>query len=135
VTDVVACTVGHRKFAFNGPEMLEEIAREIDILLALRCDIVLSHVIIPADLPAYRAILRERGLRYMIFVLQPQYAAVVARAEQRRVFPSPTAEEWIRHFYEAVGGFVPDDDVVIFDNSEVSPGEAAVQILDWYQKR
>jgi len=119
--------------AFNGPEMLQEIAFEIDLLLALHRDIVLSQVIIPSDLPTYRTMFQQRKLCYRIFVLQPQYATAVARSQQRTVFQSPTLVEWVKHFHDAMACFQPEDDVEIFDNTDLSVEASAAQIWQSYQ--
>ena len=129
VMDVIAFRSGLKRIAFNGVEMLQEIALEIDILLALQQDIVLSHVVIPEDLPAYREMFRRRGLQYRIFVLQPRYSMAVSRSQARRNHPTLTAEEWVKHFHDAMGGFIPEDDVVIVDNSDLSVEESAESIL------
>lgn len=130
--DVIRHKLGITRCAFNSMEVLQEIALEIDILLALGKDIVLSQVIIPQDLPTYREMFRSRGLRYKIFVLQPQYMTAVSRSKKRNCFPSTTLEEWIKHFHDAMHDFTPKDDVVIFDNTALSVEESAERIIQLF---
>lgn len=133
VRDVVRYKYGRTDFAFNGVEMVQEIAQEIDILLALQKDIVLSHVILPEDLHIYREMFLVRGLCYKIFVLQPQYAAAVSRSKERRGFPSPTPQDWVKHFHDAMCSYRPECDVVIFDNTYLSVEASAEKILQHCQ--
>lgn len=129
--DVIRHKHGITRFAFNGIEMLQEIECEIDILLSLRQNIVLSHVIIPSDLPAYREMFRSRGMNYTVFVLQPQYTVAVLRSRERNVFQTITGEEWVKHFHAAMNDFIPEDDVVILDNSELDVEASVEKILQF----
>lgn len=129
VMDVIRHKSGVARVAFNGTELLKEIEDEIDMLLALQQDIVLAHVIIPDDLPRYRRMFRSRGLHYKLCVLQPEYAAAVTRSRTRTSFQTLTDETWVRHFHQAMMGFQPDEDVLIFVNTACSAEESAEKIL------
>lgn len=133
VRDVLQHKYGRGGFAFNGVEMVQEIAQEIDILLALQKDIVLSHVIVPEDLHIYREMFLQRGLHYKIFVLQPRYAAAVSRSEERHGYQPPTAQEWVKHFHDAMRNYISECDVVIFDNTDLSVRASTEMILQLYQ--
>ena len=132
VSDVIRHKYGITRFAFNGIEMLREIEHEIDILLSLKQNIVLSHIITPGDLPAYREMFRSRGLNYIVFVLQPRYPMAVMRSRERNVFQTITSEEWVKHFHDAMDDFMPEDDVVILDNSEFDAEICVEKILQLY---
>ncbi len=135
VSNVVSYKSGGARVEFNSVEILQEIGYEIDILLALQQDIVLTQVIIPEDLPSYRELFRSRGLHYRIFVLQPQYSVAVARSKARTCWNTLTEERWIKHFHEHMARFVPQQDVVIFDNSDLSAEEAAERIWQLYRQQ
>ena len=135
VRDVVRHKLGIRNAQFNGDEMVAEITREIDILAALHQDIVLSHVIIPDDLPRYRSVFRQRQLRYRIVLLQPDCAVAVARSRERICFTGVTDEYWIRHFHEQLSVLEQQEqpDVIVYDNGGESAEESAEKILRLYQ--
>jgi predicted kinase len=115
---------------FNGPAMLDEIAREIDVLLSLGQDIVLAHVILPEDLPRYRAIFRARELRFLIVVLDPPYATALRRCSMRTSFRSVTPEAWVERFHEAARRFEAADDLLVLDNSVGAVEDAVRAIMD-----
>ncbi len=137
VMNVIRHKTGVKKVDFNGPAMLAEIACEIDILLALGKDIVLSQVIIPSDLPAYRELFQSRRLNYTIFVLQPDYQSAVARSQTRTCFNHVTPEIWVRHFYDLLSDMPHQDchDIVMFDNSKLSVAQSVESILRLYKVR
>ncbi len=64
--DCVMSVVEHRRgdkdFQFNGTEVFDEIAKEIEILRCLGKKIVISHVIEPQDLTAYEGLLNDRKI-------------------------------------------------------------------------
>jgi gluconate kinase len=137
VMNVIRHKTGVRKVDFNGPAMLAEIACEIDILLALGKDIVLSQVIIPSDLPAYRELFQSRRLNYAIFVLQPDYQSAVARSQTRTCFNHITPEIWVKHFHDLLSNMPHQDchDIVMFDNSKLSVAQSVESILRLYKVR
>ncbi len=53
---------GDKDFQFNGTEVFDEIAKEIEILRCLSKKIVISHVIEPQDLTAYEGLLNDRKI-------------------------------------------------------------------------
>jgi hypothetical protein len=136
IRDVVRHKLGIRNAQFNGEEMVAEITREIDILAALNRDIVLSHVIVPDDLPRYRAIFRQRQLRYRIFVLLPDCAVAVARSKERTCFTGVTDEHWIRHFHDQLSTLQQQEppDVTVYDNAGETADESTERILQRYQR-
>ena len=133
VSDVIRHKYGITRFVFNGIEMLREIEHEIDILLSLKQNIVLSHIITPSDLPAYREMFHSRGLNHIVFVLQPRYPIAVMRSRERNVFQTITGEEWVKHFHDVMNDFMPGDDVVILDNSELDAEACVEKILQLYR--
>lgn len=135
VRDVVRHKLGIRNAQFNGEEMIAEIAHQIDILAALGEDIVLSHVIVPDDLPRYRAIFRRRQLRYLIILLQPDYATAVTRSKTRTCFNGVTDEYWIKHFHQQLCVLEQQEppDVIVYDNAGETPVESAEWIMQRYQ--
>ncbi|MHB9108151.1 MAG: AAA family ATPase [Armatimonadota bacterium] len=134
VRDVVRHKLGIRNAQFNGDEMIDEITRQIDILSALHQDIVLSHVIVPDDLPRYRAIFRQRQLRYRIFVLQPDCTTAIARSKERTCFNGITDEHWIRHFHEQLSVLEQQEetDVIVYDNAGENAEASAERIMQFY---
>jgi gluconate kinase len=134
VMNVIRHKTGVHKVDFNGPAMLAEIALEIDILLALKRDIVLSHVIVPEDIPLYRRIFQSRQLRYKLFVLQPSYQAAVARSQTRTCFNHITPEVWVKHFYDLLSTMPSQaaQDVVMFDNTALDVEQSTAAILKIY---
>jgi len=136
VRDVVRHKLGIRNAQFNGQEMIAEITREIDILAALGQDIVLSHVIVPDDLPRYRTIFQQRQLCYRIFLLQPDCATAVARSKERTCFNGVTDEYWIRHFHEQLSVLRQQEspDVIVYDNAREPAEESAERIFHLFNK-
>lgn len=128
--NVLKHKLGVTKFDFN--EIFNEIVNQIDILLLLQKDIVISTVIIPEDLPKYRGIFQSRSLIYKFFLLQPNYSSALSRSKTRTCFKGITPEEWVKHFYDELRVLEHQDnaDVVIFDNSEYSVEESAEAILN-----
>lgn len=129
--NVVKHKLGLDKLEFNGTEVFDEIVHQIDILLALQKDIVLSHVIMPGDIERYRKVMQKRNVSYMFFLLQPDYSSALARSKARTCFPNVTPEEWVRYFYDELSILLQHKhtDVVIFDNSRYSVIESADKII------
>ena len=125
----------NRKVEFNGPEVLEALEGNLDLLLGLGKDIVLSLVILPAELDTYRAMLLSRGLNYRIFFLCPDYRTVLDRTKTRKCFGSVTPEKWVQHFYEETEPFrrLQHDDVVLVDNREMTIEETVETVLSSFQ--
>jgi gluconate kinase len=98
VMQVVKHKLGVNKIELNVPSMYEEIAKEIDILLGLKKDIVISHVITPQDVDIYRKIFKDRTLDYKIFLLQPQYTSAIARTKTRTCHKSITPKNGLNIF-------------------------------------
>jgi len=126
--DCVIQVVKHKKrttqWDFN--EMADEIANEIDILSMFGDDFVLSIVILPEDLDKYIEIFQSRNLKFRLFLLRPEYQTAVVRCQSRTCHASVTPEYWIRHFYEKLNF---DDRVIVLDNTNLTPEEAAVYVL------
>lgn len=134
VMQVVKYKLGNNKIKYNEPQVYEEIEMEIDILLGLQKNIVISHVITPQDIDIYRKMLRYRKLNYKIFLLQPRYTAAIARSKTRTCHKSITTEEWVKHFYEELNIFEKHiyEDIIIFDNSDYSLEESVDKIMEIY---
>lgn len=138
--DCVMQVVKHKlevdKVRYNDPEMYREIEDEIDILLALKKDIVISNIITTQDIQIYRKIFKQRNLKYKIFLLQPPYNSAIARTKTRTCHKSVTPEEVVKYFYDELSIFKnqSNDDVVIFDNSNYSVEKSAEKIIDEYCK-
>jgi gluconate kinase len=131
VMNIVKHKLGITKFEFNGIEMFAEIVNHIDILLSFQKDIVLSHVILPSDIPKYQEIFKSRNLNYKFFLLQPNYASALSRSKTRTCFSGITPEEWVRFFYDELRVLeqLENSDVVVFDNSEYSVEESVDRIF------
>jgi len=136
VMDAVRHRHGLTRFGYNGPEMVAEIACEVDILLALGYDVVISHVILSADLDVYREILQARGVNYCMVLLRPDIDTALARSRERTCFGSVTPEKWVRYFHDdlavlerqAYDGRIADD-LIVLDNSERAAGDVVDEIL------
>jgi gluconate kinase len=128
VQDVIRSRLG-TPAVFNGPEMLDEFAREIDILLSLDQDVVISHVILPDDLPTYRNLFRAREVQYRFVVLKPTYSTALERCRNRTSFNTMVADVWVRQFHSAIAGFERSDDVVVLDNTDGSAEDSARRII------
>jgi len=134
VMQVVKYKYGTNKIEYNSSEMYEEIAKELDVLIGLQKNIVISNVITFKDIDIYRKIFTERDLNYKIFLLQPSYTVAVARSKTRTCHTSITPEEWVEYFYDELSVFIeePSEDVIVFDNSTYSLEESVDMILQIY---
>ena len=114
--------------------MYEEIAKELDVLIGLQKNIVISNVITLKDIDIYRKFFRERELNYKIFLLQPSYTVAVGRSKTRTCHTGITPEEWVKYFYDELSSFIeePSEDVIVFDNSTYSLEESMDIILQIY---
>jgi adenylate kinase family enzyme len=127
--DCVIQTVRHKtgKKQYEWGDLIDEIAREID-LLSLFCEnITLSHVILPEDLDRYIEIFESRNMQYKVFLLKPDYQIAVERCQTRTCHTSVTPEYWIKHFYDLL---IFDDSVLNVDNTYMTPEETANYILE-----
>ncbi len=136
VMQVVKHKFGVNKVEYNEPAMYREIEYQIDILLALKKDIVISNVVTLQDLQVYRNIFKQRNICYQVFLLQPRYASAIARTQTRTCHKSITPEEWVKYFYDELSLFQNkyNEDVIILDNSDYTVEESADKILKEYQK-
>jgi len=136
VMQVVKHKLGVNKIKFDEPSMYEEMENEIDILLALKKNIVISNVITSQDIQIYRKIFKQRKLNYKVFLLQPQYIFAIERTKTRTCHKSITPEEWVKYFYDELSIFEKqeNEDVIIFDNSYYSVEESVNVILKIYEK-
>jgi len=121
---VVESKLGGRRVGFESPEFLGEISKEIDILSAVGRKIVISTVV-EKEIQQYKDIFESKGMDYRIILLKPRYETAVKRTQTRTCFTSVTPEEWVRHFYDALDS----DGVDVFDNSDLSVEQSAVEIL------
>lgn len=129
--DAIRHKRGLARFAYNGPEMLDEVAQEVDILLALGYDVVISHVVVADDLDVYREMLKTRGVDYRIVLLWPDIGTALMRSKTRTCFGSVTPEEWVRHFHDQLTALVEQkqDDVMVLDNTVYTAAETADRIV------
>ncbi|WP_160692310.1 AAA family ATPase [Clostridium sp. C2-6-12] len=136
VMQVVKHKLGVNKIQYNEPPMYREIENQIDILLALKKDIVISNIVTTQDIQIYRKIFKQRALNYKIFLLQPQYAIAIARTKARSCHKSITPEEWVKYFYDELSKFnsQSNEDVIVFDNSDYSVEKSVHKILEEYCK-
>ena len=111
---------------FDSRELFDEISKEIDVLLAFGHKIALAHVVMPDDIPKYKALFESKGLVYRIILLKPSYEIAVARTQTRTCHGGVTPEEWVRYFYDKL---TFGNDVEIFDNSDMSAEQTARSII------
>ena len=127
--DCVIQVVKHKKRTtqvdFN--EMVDETAREIDILSMFGDDFVLATVILPEDLDKYIEIFQSRNLKYRLFLLRSEYQTALVRCQSRTCHASVTPEYWIRRSYEKLDF---DDRVNVVDNTNMTPEETAARVLN-----
>ena len=121
---IVESKLGERRVGFESPEFLEEITKEIDILSAVGRKIVISTVV-EKEIQQYKNIFESKGMDYRIILLKPSYEVAVKRTQTRTCFTSVTPEVWVRHFYDALNC----EGVDVFDNSDLSVEQSAVEIL------
>ena len=126
--DCVIQSVRHKtgKKAYAWPDLIVEIAREIDILSLFGAPIVLSHVLLPDDMDAYIEMFATRRLDAAFFLLRPDYATAVERCKTRTCHTSVTPEHWIKHFYDLLRF---DDCMITVDNTQQTPRETAAFVL------
>lgn len=115
---------GQKKYEWNA--LIAEVCREIGIVSAFGSDIVLSHIILPEDMPQYLQCFRELGLAYRLILLKPDYNCAVERCRTRTCHTSVTPEEWIRYYYDRL---VFDQHVYVVDNAALTV-EETVQTID-----
>lgn len=116
---------GTKQYEWN--ELIDEIAREIDILSLFGENIVLSHIVLPEDLDRYIGIFEARNMKYVLVLLKPEYHSAVERCQTRTCHNDITPEKWIRHFYDVLA--FDDERVHIIDNTEQTTGETTDAIL------
>lgn len=114
---------GVKKYAWDA--LIEEICREIGIVSVFGREIVLSHIIMPEDLPRYLQCFRNLGLACRLILLKPAYDCAVERCRTRTCHTSVTPEEWIRYYYERL---VFDQYVHVIDNAGMSVEETVQEI-------
>lgn len=115
---------GTKQYEWN--KLIDEIAREIDILSFFGENIVLSHVVLPEDLPKYIEIFNTRNMEYKLILLKPEYKCAVERCQTRTCHKSITPEVWIKHFYDIL---IFNGMFDIIDNTNLSANETADAIL------
>jgi len=108
--------------------MLEEIGNEIDILSAYSSNIVVSHVIMPADIHKYINLFESKGMVYRIILLRPNYETALQRTKTRTCHTSTTPEEWVRYFYDRL----IFRDVEILDNTNLTVEQSVHEIMKIY---
>jgi cytidylate kinase len=137
VLHIVRGRLGGAKVGYNTAEVYEEIGNEIDQLLALGKDIVLSHMILQEDLPRCRSLFASKSLQYKIFVLQPDFQSALSRSKTRTCFNNITPEYWVRFFHEELQKMasLKEEDLLIFDNSSLKVDESAQRIIELYEEK
>lgn len=135
VTHLIKNKLGIKKIELNGIEELQEISNEIDILLSLDKDIVLSQVILPNDIPKYRELFGSRHLKYKIFLLQPSCSTSITRTQTRTCFNGVIPEKYVKHFHDELSILQSqeNDDVIIFDNSDLTVEASAGKIMELFK--
>lgn len=135
IVDLLKHKYPDQKLEFNSPEAIQEIEKNIDILLTFEKDIVLSLVILPDELNMYRTIFQTRKLNYKFFYLCPDYDTVLQRTKTRTCFGSITPEKWVLEFYEKMKSYedISSDDFLKFDNSSVSLENSIEHIIGLFQ--
>jgi Shikimate kinase len=118
----------------NGIEEFKEISKEIDILLSLDKNIVLSHVILQSDIRKYQELFVSRHLKYKFFVLHPSCSISISRTKTRTCFKGVIDEKWVKYFYDELNAFTQHetDNVIVFDNSSYSVEESADKIVQMF---
>jgi len=122
---VIKHKLGVKRVDFDSDEMLEEIGKEIDILSAYGNKIVLSHVVMPADMHKYRSLFESKGMEYRIILLKPDYETAVQRTITRTCHATITPEEWVRYFYDRL----VFDDIEVLNNSNLTVEQSAQEIM------
>ena len=121
---VIKHKLGVKHVDFDSNELFEEICKEIDILSAFGSNIVLSHIVMPADIPKYIRLFKGKGMAYRIILLKPSYKTAVERTKIRTCHSSTTPEEWVQYFYDRL----IIDDIEVFDNSDLTVEQATLEI-------
>lgn len=131
VTHLIKNKLGVKKIELNGIEEFQEISDEIDILLSLDKDIVLSQVILPKDIPKYQELFKSRHLKYKFFLLQPSCSISITRTQIRTCFNGVIPEKYVKYFHDELSVLKnqENDDVIIFDNSDFTVEASADKIL------
>jgi len=128
--DCAIQTLRHKKGTkqYKWNELINEIAREIDILSLFCKNIVLSHIVLPEDFNKFKKIFESRKMKYKFILLKPKYQTAVERCQMRTCHTSITPEKWIKHFYDIL---VFDDGLFdIIDNSDMTVHDTAETILN-----
>ena len=123
---VVRHKLGVKHVDFDSKELFDEISKEIDILSAFGEKIVLAHVVMPDDIPKYKALFESKGMAYRIILLKPSYEVAVERTRTRTCHAGVTPEEWVRYFYTKL---TFSTDVEIIDSSNITAEQTAWRII------
>ena len=128
--DCVMQVVKHKKNVekvdFNEQAVIDEIAREINLLSMFGDKIVLSHIIMPEDMDNFERIFDACNLKYQFFLLKPRYQIAVERCQTRTCHTGITPEQWIKYFYNALKF---GNGVEVVDNTDMSAEETAEYVL------
>ncbi|MDD3972164.1 MAG: hypothetical protein PHC31_09660 [Clostridia bacterium] len=137
VTYLIKNKLGIKKIELNGVEELQEISNEIDILLSLNKDIVLSQVIPPNDIQKYQKLFESKNLKYKIFVLHPSCSTSILRTQTRTCFNGVIDEKYVKYFYDELDILRQhkNDNIIIFDNSNYSVEESADKIIQMFYNK
>ena len=126
VLQVVKHKTNRERVDFQEKFVFDEIAHEIDILSMFGNNLVLSHILMPEDMDRYIEIFEKRNLKYLFFLLKPNYQTVVERCRTRTCHRTITPEQWIKHFYDALSF---GKGVEVIDNTNITASETADYIL------
>jgi predicted kinase len=89
---------------------------------------VVAHVIRPHEFAAYEEYMAARGVPLVEVVLQPTEAVAIARSVERKCWPKPTPEYWVRFFRDEFESWEDTGRIHILDNSNATPDATASTI-------
>jgi len=90
---------------------------------------VVAHVIRPQEFGAYEQYMGDRRVPLVQVVLQPTEAVAIARSLERRCWPKPTPEYWVRFFHDEFASWEDPGHIHILDNSDSAPDVTASTIV------
>lgn len=88
-----------------------------------------AHVVRPHEFGGYEQYMGQRGVPLLEVVLQPTEAVAIARSVERRCWPKPTPEYWVRFFRDEFAEWKDRGNVRILDNSDAKPENTAAAIV------
>lgn len=105
--------------------LFAEILLEARLFMSLGQDVVIAHVVMPADLPRYREALAALGYRVTVVMLRPSLETALARCQTRTCHTSVTPPYWVQHFHEALRTDGAAAGVHVHDNAGETVRETA----------